>query len=206
VEAAPEVSRPGRARGSRAACVALALAATAAAWAQPVLPPQALPGDLIFRKGTEAVSDAVMAVDDGEFSHVGMLVRGPAGWQVVHATPAEVPGRADGVVLDDLAFYTDPARAEHYAVYAVRASAAEREAAVKAALAARGEPFRLAQDGGTYCTALMWQAWRDAGVDLQVRFTPLAIPLLPGNYLLPSTLQHSPRVHALAAPALARAP
>ncbi|MFJ1299932.1 YiiX/YebB-like N1pC/P60 family cysteine hydrolase [Pseudomonadota bacterium AL_CKDN230030165-1A_HGKHYDSX7] len=161
------------------------------------LPAGAQAGDLIFRRGTAAISDAVLAVDPGEFSHVGMLVGGPGAWQVVHATPSEMPGRADGVVLDELAFYLDPVRAEDHAVYGVHADPAQHARAVSAALAARGQGFELAHAGGTYCTALVWQAWRTAGVDLQVPFTTLAIPLLQGKYLLPSALQASPRLQAL---------
>jgi len=37
-------------------------------------------GDLILRRGTEMISNAVMAVDDGNFSHVGMLMGEPGRW------------------------------------------------------------------------------------------------------------------------------
>ena len=206
MEAAPEVSRRGVVASAtrRRVLVALGLgtALPALAWAagppEPGLPAGAQAGDLIFRRGTAAISDAVLAIDPGEFSHVGMLVGRPGAWQVVHATPSEVPGRADGVVLDALAFYLSPERAERHAVYRVRAGAGQHERAVAAALAARGQGFELAHADGTYCTALVWQAWRTAGVDLQVPFTALAIPLLQGTYLLPSTLQASPRLQALA--------
>lgn len=167
----------------------------------PGLPPGAKAGDLIFREGTEAVSAAVLSVDGGPYSHVGMLLGSPGQWQVIHATPAEVPGRDDGVVIDALAFYLAPARALAYAVFQVDADPAQRAAAVQAAHARLGAPFRLADPAGTYCTELVWAAWQAAGVDLDVRFTALALPLLAGDYLLPGELAASPRLQPLAAPA-----
>lgn len=187
----------------RAALLLLVAAARAAGAAD--LPAGVQAGDLIFREGTEPVSAAVMAVDDSGFSHVGMLVGGPDGWQVLHATPSEMPGRPDGVVLDPLDFFVDAARARRYAVYRVDADAGRRSRALEAARAMLGRPFRIADPAGTYCTELVWQAWRDAGLDLQARFTALALPLLPGRYLLPGGLLASPRLHP-AEPATAAAP
>lgn len=165
--------------------------------ASPRLPMNAQAGDLIFREGTEAVSSAVMAVDRGAYTHVGMLVRKDDAWQVLHATPSEVPGRSDGVVLDTLAFYLDAQRARRWAVYGVDADQAQRDESVDAAMSMLGKPFRIADASGTYCTVLLWDAWRTAGVDLDVVFTPLDLPLLPGRYLLPSALLASPKVRLL---------
>lgn len=162
------------------------------------LPEGAQPGDLIFREGTELVSEAVMAVDAGGFSHVGMLVGSPGHWQVVHSTPSEVPGRPDGVVVDDLAFFADPVRARRAVVYHVQgATPAQRDAALAHALAAQGTPFSFTRADSGYCTTLVWQAWRDAGLDLEVAFTPLALPLVAGDYLLPGVLSQSTHLQAL---------
>lgn len=163
-----------------------------------VLPDKAQPGDLIFREGTEPVSDAVMAVDGGPFSHVGMLIGQPGNWHVLHATPSEVPGRPDGVVSDTLAFFVDAKRAKRYAIYHVDADAAHRTRAVQDAQTMLGKPFRVADPAGTYCTVLVWQAWRQAGIDLDVPFTRLNLPLLNGEYLLPSSLMSSKKLHPLA--------
>ncbi|KLI98751.1 hypothetical protein WQ56_14315 [Luteimonas sp. FCS-9] len=160
----------------------------------PAPPADAQAGDLVFRRGTESVSAMVLAVDGGEFSHVGMLVGHAGAWQVVHATPSEVRGRADGVVVDDLAFFLDPARSRGHAFYRVDAPAGRRDAAVGHALARRGTPFRMADPAGTYCTLLVWEAWRRAGIDLDVHFTRLALPLMQGDYLLPTPLSRSARL------------
>lgn len=186
-----------------------ALLLTAALPAQagaPPLPAPARAGDLIFRQGTEAVSHLVRAVDQGVYSHVGLLVGGPGHWQVLHATPSERAGAPDAVVLDSLDFFLDPARARAYAVDQVQgASATLREQVVAWALAQRGRPFALREDdvhGSIYCTTLVWQAWQRLGLDWQVAFTRVELPLLGGSYLLPSALARSPRLQRLVFAAL----
>jgi len=138
-----------------------------------------------------------MAVDGGQFSHVGMLVGEHGRWQVLHATPAEIPGREEGVVIDTLAFFLDPARSEEHAVYAVKATPEQHQSAVRYALEELGKPFRINDPNGTYCTVLVWQAWQQSGIDLQVSFTYVAIPLMRGDYLLPSALRRSPQLQHL---------
>lgn len=142
----------------------------------------------------------VQAVDQGRFSHVGLLVGAPGQWQVLHATPSERPGQPDAVVLDPLAFYLAPERAQTHAVYQVRGVTVQRrQQVVQWALAQQGRPFHMldAQDG-VYCTTLVWQAWQHAGLDLEVSFTHIAMPVIGGQFLLPSALQASRHVQLLA--------
>ena len=175
------------------------------AGAQVQLPADAQAGDVIFRQGTEAVSHMVRAVDQGVYSHVGLLVGQPGAWQVVHATPAERPGQPDAVVLDSLEFFLAPQRARAFAVDRVDAPSAQaRQQAVAWALAQVGRPFALqgtdhaaGADDGIYCTTLVWQAWQRSGLDWQVAFIQVQMPLLGGRYLLPSALAQSPRLQRL---------
>lgn len=152
------------------------------------------PGDLIFREGTEPVSDMVQLADHGSWSHVGMLLRGPHGWQVIHAVPAEAPGRQDAVVIDSLAFFEAPKQAQAVAVYHVQASTSQHQQALSFARQHLGEAFGF-DPGQTYCTKFLWSAWQHAGVDLKVHFSTLHIPLMPSQYLLPSDLLASPKLH-----------
>ena len=151
-------------------------------------------GDLIFRQGTEDVSLAVISLDGGPYSHVGMLLGRPGHWQVLHATPSEVPGRADGVVEDSLEFFLSPTHARLYAVYHVDSDDGQRQHAIQAAQAMLATPFRVADPNGTYCTKLVWNAWQQAGVDMQVQFTHLNLPLMPGEYLMPNGLLASDKL------------
>ncbi|WP_447895541.1 YiiX/YebB-like N1pC/P60 family cysteine hydrolase [Vreelandella sp. GE22] len=160
----------------------------------------ARPGDLIFREGNEAVSDIVLAMDEGHFSHVGLLTQREGEWAVIHSTPAEVEGRIDGVVIDSLDFFVSPQRSRHHAIYRVDASATQREQAIQWAQAQENTPFSLLDPEGIYCTTLVWEAWQAAGVDLEARFTHLAIPLAEGDFLLPSGLLSSPRLTLLETP------
>lgn len=177
-------------------CLMLLLAIATSAHAVDI-PAEAREGDLIFREGTEAVSVAVMALDDSGFSHVGMLVKADGAWAVLHATPSEHPGLPDGVVLDAVPFFLHPDRSRRHAVYRVDASDQARARAVAFARAQLGRPFLIADASGTYCTLLVWDAWRNAGVDLKVRFQTLAIPMLPGTYLLPGALMASDKLGLL---------
>lgn len=175
----------------------------------PSLPIGTQAGDVIFRQGTEAVSHMVRALDQGVYSHVGLLVGQPGAWQVVHATPAERPGQPDAVVLDSLEFFLAPQRARAFAVDRVEAPSAQaRQQAVAWALAQVGRPFALqgtdhaagasaSTDDGIYCTTLVWQAWQRSGLDWQVAFIQVQMPLLGGRYLLPSALAQSPRLQRL---------
>jgi len=195
----------------------------------PLIPHGAQSGDLIFRKGTESISKLVRSLDSdqrtntggdqcaSEFSHVGILIaandlsagalseaNAPAAphenaWLVLHATPSEIEGRTDSVVLDSLTFFTSPALSRGHAVYRIAAAdAAQRHAAVTAALAQLGQPFSLTDESGTYCTELPYAAWLSAGVDLDVRFKRLAIFLFaPRDFLFPSALMASPKLEQL---------
>jgi len=188
-----------------------------------VVPHGAQSGDLIFRKGTEAVSDLVRSLDqcaseggEGEFSHVGLLIAASdlsakflghthgltpreSAWFVLHATPSEVAGRTDSVVLDCLAFFTSPELSKGHAIYRITdTETGQRHAAVNAALAQLGQPFSLTDKNGTYCTELPYAAWLSAGVDLDVHFKRLAIFLFaPRDFLFSSALMASPKLERL---------
>ena len=190
--------------GGWTVAVATGLALLASSAAAQNLPAGAQAGDLIFRLGTERISQMVQAVDQGRFSHVGLLVGAPGQWQVLHATPSERPGQPDAVVLDPLAFFLAPERAQTHAVYQVQgASAQRRQQVVQWALSQQGRPFQMLESQeGVYCTTLVWQAWQQAGLDLEVRFTSVMLPVIGGNFLLPSALQASRHVQLLPAPAV----
>ncbi|GHU11388.1 membrane protein [Betaproteobacteria bacterium] len=158
-------------------------------------------GDLVFRIGNDWQSDIVrgMAQTQQEkrgdpYSHVGMLIGSPAHWQVVHAVPAEMPGRADAVVLDELDFFLGPERTRGIAIYRVPADPPARATAVNYAIQRLGTPFRIVENDneGQYCTTLIWHAWQRAGVDLGAHFDRLDIPLAAGDYLLPHSLRTAP--------------
>jgi cell wall-associated NlpC family hydrolase len=151
-------------------------------------------GDLVFREGTELISAAVMRVDSGGYSHVGLLIGEPGHWRIVHAVPAERSDRGNEVVIDDLTFFLAPERTRNAAFYRVDADPETRRNAVAFAMQQQGVPFRIGSEQGTYCTRLIDESYLHAGLSLQVRYQYLHIPLLQGEYLLPSALRTSPRL------------
>jgi hypothetical protein len=165
-------------------------------------------GDLIFRIGHSWQSDVVRGVGQADkaqekrgdpYSHIGMLIGAPGHWQVLHAVPAEIPGRKDAVVIDDLDFFLAPARSRGIAIYRVEAADEARAAAVRHARQRLGAPFRVVENDqeGQYCTTLIWYAWQHAGVDLGARFEYLSVPLSSGLYLLPHSLRTAGRLRLL---------
>lgn len=162
-----------------------------------VAPPGLQPGDLVFREGRDAISHAVLAVDGGGYSHVGMLLGDARRWHVIHAVPSESPGSADGVVVDTLDAFLAPARARRFAFYRVTgASAPQRALAGESAMARLGAGFGLKPDATrTYCTHLVDAAWAAAGWPLQAHPQRVRLPLLDiDELLLPSALRKSPRL------------
>ncbi len=155
-------------------------------------------GDLIFRRGEGIASQAVLAADPrSPFSHVGLFVRSPQGAFVVSALPAE--GSATGSVRSDpLARFLAPESATAIAVYRLRGEPerARRAAEVALGWATRRLPFDdrfdLETPDRVYCTELVRNAYRAAGLDLvDGRLDRLDLPLRSGLYLLPSRLQAS---------------
>lgn len=164
----------------------------------PPLPPSALlrDGDLVFRRGTDAVADAVALGSGGaRFSHVGLLVLWQGAPWVVHAAPAEGAGPG-GVALQPLAVFAAPGAASDAAVYRLRLSPAQRRQIRAYALARRGVPFdgglRYSSDDALYCTELVLKALAAAGVDLPPRLPALDVPGVGEPVYAPDALRQLP--------------
>lgn len=161
------------------------------------------PGDIIFRRGRDAVSAVVLAADRGSrYSHVGIIVligRLPA---VVHALPEDAGHPEGRVLVEAVGEFLAPERASEMAVYRLRGSSGEtsREAARHALRFARERrgfdgDFRLETPGELYCSELVWRAFREAGTDLlDGRFSRLSLPLRSGDFVLPSSFTTSPHL------------
>lgn len=151
-------------------------------------------GDLIFRRGRDAVSGMVLALDERlPFSHVGVVeVEGNRAW-VIHATPAEGDEKDGRVKREALEVFTDSERAEKIGVF--RHPGISSESAARIVVNAKrylGRPFDAAfdleHDGQVYCTELAWLAYRGAGVELVTRFDAMKLPLHQGPVILPGSI------------------
>lgn len=162
------------------------------------------PGDIVLRRGRDAVSAVVLASDpDSRFSHAGMLARVGGLLGVVHALPAEAAHPKGEVIVEPLASFLSPADASEYAVYRLKAPPGSQTAEVASLHALRfarehrrfDDQFSLATSSRLYCSELVWRAFLEAGVDLvDGHFRHLAIPIGSREFVLPSSLAGSSHV------------
>ena len=127
-------------------------------------------GDLIFRTGNSMESHFVLRADKSGFSHVGMLVRTQRGWQVVHATTGEDEDNIDTVKSEPVAHFIQSCRCVKFKVARVSCSNALAKEAAHFIMKQIGKPFdddfSLTDTTKYYCTELVWQAYRQHGIDL----------------------------------------
>lgn len=132
-------------------------------------------GDLIFRCGTGIESQAVVAAERGSrYSHVGLLVREPCGWRVLHSVPGEAGDTGGEEVLkkDSLPLFLRSDRAVSVGVYRYDTTEAALAAVCERAMELYGRrvPFDhsylLSDSSRMYCTEFVTVAFRAIGVDL----------------------------------------
>ena len=161
-------------------------------------------GDIVFRRGTGLLSQAVLSADvDSTFSHTGIVYLIDGVPFVVHASPGESLAHPSKLKVDSMAEFLEPASAA--AVYRARtdSEALGRRAAERAyAYALEGRLFDTQLDLGTdealYCTELVWKSYLAAGLDLvDGELDRLAGPLFHKSCLLPSRLQASPHIRQI---------
>ncbi|CAI2794098.1 Uncharacterized distant relative of cell wall-associated hydrolases [Serratia ficaria] len=162
-------------------------------WGSPI-PPGVTSGDLVFRTGDEAISAVVRTVDSSGFSHVGMLYLRNGEPFVIHSTPAEHEGTKDGVVMDSLDFYISRAINRTVSYYHVKSDKENRKQAVERALTYVGTPFSVVGGEGVYCTELVAQAWKEAGVKIISGTTEINLPGLREKIIFPENLIQSDNV------------
>jgi uncharacterized protein YycO len=154
--------------------------APAASTAKIDIPDDLLDGDLIFRRGHDVIARLIISsgsrehrdllTDAPRYSHVGVIVLGPEGPEVVHAMPRQDDG-SEGVYMEPLIRFMDSKVSEEIGVYRVDAMHAEaRTRARDYVIAQLGKPFdsefRYSDDSSHYCSELVMKALAVGGVDL----------------------------------------
>jgi len=132
-----------------------------------------LPGDLLFRHGTGFFSPYFMKAGSkpSPYSHIGLVANKDGQLMVLHAEASEFTG-IGGVRVEPLEIFLSQENARKAAVYRVIATHDQRQKAVDYAFGTyrRKVPFDTAFDAvdqsRLYCTELVWQAYRSAGLDL----------------------------------------
>ncbi|MDR0835525.1 MAG: hypothetical protein LBN11_02955 [Tannerella sp.] len=159
-------------------------------------------GDLIFRRGLGAKSEAVLRVDTaGIYSHSGIVVKQDSVFMVIHITPGE---RENGETEDRIKMETPETffsaeRAQRGAVYRLKDS-------LNISLEAARQAIRLWRKGvlfdhdyvledstKMYCTELVWYAYLLAGKDITdgSRSEIVNVPLFSGIYIFPSDIYNN---------------
>lgn len=153
-------------------------------------------GDIIFRRGTDSVSKAVLAGDESaHYSHVGLIVKQHEKIFVLHAIPAETKAERDEVKIEPLSIFITPDRAIDIGVFRLRESTHTNEAlklVTAYAISSIGHPFDFSFDSQNdkhlYCTELVWKAYQVAGVQIVDPTRLISFPLLKSLIITPSAI------------------
>jgi len=154
-------------------------------------------GDLIFRRANGIGSNMVYTVDQQSvFSHVGLVFKEGMQTKVIHILPSGVGGDTF-VRMDSLESFLQTISLA--AIYRLRQS--NPDIANRAILKAKSFigkarfdlEFDLSNSDELYCTELVWQAYKSAGIDLvDGSFDQLSLPFMKSTqFILPSRLAQS---------------
>lgn len=168
--------------------------------AQP--PVELLDGDVVFRRGADAIGRMVLSYSDRpRFSHVGMVVRVAGETLVVHALP-ETPGNDGGVRVDWLGNFSAPQRAEEVGYYRLGRLTLEQRREIRRFLLEHvGTPFDLrfaySTDDSMYCTELVLKALAQAGLDVASSLDTVRVITVDEPAFSPDALSQSQQLREL---------
>lgn len=162
-------------------------------------------GDVVFRRGTGTVGQAVVTLDGGgPYSHVGIVAFCEGTPMVVHAVPGEpdFDGDPDRVKLDSIDVFYSTGRASQGAVMRHADSAAAARAAKMAYKAyERRTLFDHEYDdrdtSRLYCTELITYAFDRAGARLHVSQHDVNLPGITEAITFPSDLAACPQLQLI---------
>lgn len=168
----------------------------------PEPPVKLLDGDIVFRRGLDAIGRMVLNYGNRpRFSHVGMVVRVAGETLVVHALP-ETPGDEGGVRVDRLGDFSSPQRAEDVGYYRLgRLTPEQRREIHRFLLEHVGTPFDLrfeySTDDSMYCTELVLKALVHAGVDVAPSLETVRVITVDEPAFPPDALRQSDQLQEL---------
>lgn len=173
-----------------------------------IIPDEAevLPGDVLFRRGEGILSNVVLHVDDGRYSHVGIAVDSGGVMMVVHAVPAEsdFPGDPDRVKMELVEDFFDRGKAVVGEITRID-DRKLAEAASNEALRLYGQKLLFDHDYDDtdstrmYCCELVETSYHNVGVSLaDNRRHDYIIPGLSFRHvILPSDIYASPLLKSM---------
>lgn len=159
-------------------------------------------GDLVFRRGRDAIGRIVLGYgDQPRFSHVGMVVRIGEQVMIAHALP-ETASDPGGVRLDPLHSFSSPTRASDVGYFRPRVLATgQREEIRRYLLESVGTPFDLrfkfSTDDAMYCTELVLKALAQVGIDLAPSLKAIRVITVDEPAFAPDALRQSQQLQEL---------
>ena len=155
-------------------------------------------GDLIFRRTRTIEGETVLMLGGGIYSHVGVINVEDKGVFVIHVVPSSPSmvrkERLQKFVNDSVAF----------AVYRVQTSHEHRQRAALLAKAWVGRKpfdrdFNLRDDGRLYCTELVYNAYKNVGIDLvDGKYDTVLLPIVGKKEVIyPQTIIEAGHVEAI---------
>lgn len=150
-------------------------------------------GDLLFRQGNGTESQTVMAFDNDKYSHVGIISRRNSQWYVVHSVPGESE-EVDTVKIEPIREFSKGDRCLKIMTRRIKCNDEIAEKAALYALSKVGLTFDnnydLSDTTMFYCTELVWQSYKNQGIDISYgRRHHINFLGFNGYYIFPSDLQ-----------------
>ena len=157
-------------------------------------------GDLVFRRGSGAKSQAVLYADKtGKYSHVGIIVKDGSEFMVVHITPGERSAgeTEDKIKMERLEVFFARDKAQQGAIlHFIDSSECSQQAAQHAKMFFEKEilfdhDYNLDDSIKMYCSEMVWRAYLKAGRDITEQRrseVPQEFPIFSGIYIFPSDI------------------
>ena len=160
-------------------------------------------GDVVFRRGRSMVSRFILVADnDGNYSHIGIIVYHDNKWKVIHAVPGEpdYEGDKDRVKMDDVTVFFKDEYAKSGAIMrfnndSIAQNAATRALAIYERVTLFDHQYNLEDSTQMYCTEMIHFVFDKSGIDLtEGRRSRINAPALSGTYIFPSDIERNPRL------------
>lgn len=158
-------------------------------------------GDIAFRRGESIASEVVLYNDiDGRYSHVGLVVETDSGLMVAHSVPGETSTQEtiDVIQIEHINHFFEPKVSVRGEIMRMNLDSVQRHLLNILALKKVDDkvPFDhnydLSDTTKLYCTELLQLLFKNIGIDLaQGRITPINVPGLSNNYIMPSDIYNN---------------
>lgn len=158
-------------------------------------------GDIAFRRGESIASEVVLYNDiDGRYSHVGLVVETDSGLMVAHSVPGKTSTQEtiDVIQIEHINHFFEPKVSVRGEIMRMNLDSVQRHLLNILALKKVDDkvPFDhnydLSDTTKLYCTELLQLLFKNIGIDLaQGRITPINVPGLSNNYIMPSDIYNN---------------